>query len=116
MEDHQESEAKIEQLQALEQNIQNFLIQKQNFQSQLIEITNAYEELEKTKGKAYKIIGAVMIDTDKEELKKELNNKKETLNIRIRAVEKQENQLKEKASKLQEEVLHQIKPKGEKNE
>ena|SRR3989344_5538820 len=105
------TENKIAQLQMLEQNIQNFLMQKQTFQSQMIEVDNALDELEKSKGKAYKIIGAIMISSDKEQLKKELHGKKEVIDLRIKTIEKQENQLKEKAAKLQTEVLAQIKTK-----
>ena len=114
MEVNKETENKIAQLQMLEQNIQNFLVQKQTFQTQLIEVDNALEELDKSKDKSYKIIGAIMVAADKEDLKKELNSKKEILYLRIKSIEKQENQLKEKASSLQSEVLNQIKNKDEK--
>ncbi len=101
----------IEQLQMLDQNIQNVLMQKQTFQSQLIELDTALEELEKSKGKNYRIIGPIMVSAEKEDLKKEISGKKEILNLRIKTIEKQENDLKEKASKLQSEVLKQIKSK-----
>lgn len=111
MDTNKDTESKIAQLQMLEQNIQGFLVQKQTFQTQLIEVDNALEELDKSKGKTYKIIGNVMISAEKEDLKKDLDNKKEVLNLRIKNIEKQENQLKEKASNLQSEVLKQIKGK-----
>lgn len=106
-----ETENKIAQLQMLEQNIQNFLAQKQAFQSQLIEVDNALEELERSKGKTYKIIGAIMVASDKEAIQKDLQSKKEVLDLRIKTIEKQENQFKDKASKLQSEVLNQLKDK-----
>ncbi len=105
------TEDKIAQLQMLEQNIQNFLLQKQTFQSQLLEVDNALEELEKTKGQAYKIVGAIMISSEKEDLKKELDGKKEILDLRIKTIEKQENNLRDRASKIQSEVLEDIKTK-----
>ncbi len=113
MENSKETENKIAQLQMLEQNIQNFLVQKQTFQAQLIEVDNALEELEKTKGNSYKIVGAVMIAAEKEDLKKDLNEKREIVNLRINSIEKQENQLKDKALKLQSEVLNKIKEKDD---
>ena len=103
-----ETENKIKQLQLLEQNLQNFLMQKQQFQLQLIEVESALKEIETTK-KAYKIIGNIMVDTGKEELKDELSKKKEMLEIRLKTLEKQENQFREKASRLQEEVLKEMK-------
>ncbi len=103
-----DAEQKISQLQMFEQGLQSFLAQKQQFQSQLIEIESALEELS-TSPEAYKIVGTIMLKTDKEELTKDLASKKEMLEIRIKAIERQEGQLKDKASKIQEEVLKQIK-------
>jgi len=91
-----------------EQGLQSFLQQKQQFQGQMMEIESALEELGPAK-EAYKIVGNIMVKTDKDELQKDLQSKKEMLEIRIKAIEKQENQLKEKATKLQEEVLKQLK-------
>lgn len=102
------TEEKIGRMQLMEQNIQNFLMQKQQFQSQMIEITSALEELESAET-AYKIIGNVMLLSKKEDLKKDLEQKKEMMEIRIKSIEKQEADIKEKAKKLQQEVLKEIK-------
>src|SRR3989344_5912986 len=102
-----ESEKKISKLQILEQNFQNLLQQKQNFQSQKMEVETA-------EGEIYKITGTVMIKTDKEKIISELNSKKETVNIRFNAVEKQEKRLRNEIENLQKEVIAEI--GGEKNE
>ncbi|MBI4447752.1 prefoldin subunit beta [Candidatus Woesearchaeota archaeon] len=109
-----EIEQKISQLQLLEQNLQNFLMQKQNFQAQLLEIENALAELEHCKGETYKIIGPIMIATEKENLKKDLTSKKEIVDLRIKNLKKQEELLKDKAKKLQEEVIKCLKGKNDK--
>lgn len=111
---NKETENKIAQLQMLEQNAQNITMQKQTLQAQLIEVNNAKEEVEKSKGLVYKIIGSVMVSSNKEDVKKDLDSKKEVLDLKIKSIEKQENQLREKASKMQEEVLSEINKKGEK--
>lgn len=103
-----ETEQKINQLQLFEQSLQNLLIQKQQFQLQLAEIDSALKELETTE-EVYKIIGDIMVSTKKEDLKKDLKEKKEINELRIKSLEKQEAQIKEKASNLQEEVLKSIK-------
>lgn len=103
-----ETEENINQLQLLEQSLQNFLIQKQQFQAQLVEVESALKELEFAK-ESYKIVGSIMIESKKEDLKKELESKKEMLTIRIGALEKQEKQIKEKSTKLQSEVVKKIK-------
>jgi prefoldin beta subunit len=103
-----ETEQKISQLQLYEQNMQNFLMQKQQFQLQIVETESALKEIEKTK-EAYKIIGGIMVSCKKEDLKKELNSKKEIAELRVKSLEKQETQIKEKATKLQAEVMENLK-------
>lgn len=103
-----ETEQKIGQLQLYEQSLHTLLMQKQQFQLQLIEIESALREIEAT-DMAYKIVGNIMVLSKKDELKKDLESKKETNGIRIGSFEKQENQIREKMNKLQSEVLKKIK-------
>ena len=108
MEVSKDTEQKIGQLQMFEQSLQSFLGQKQQFQVQLVEVESALNELDSTE-KAYKIIGNIMVEADKNELKSDLRSKKEVLELRIKTMEKQEAQVREKASKLQSEILKKIK-------
>ena len=102
--DKQETQEKINKLSMMEQSLQSFLAQKQTFQAQLLELDSALGEINKT-DKAYKIIGNVMVASDKEQLEKELVQKKELVVIRIKTLEKQEEKMREKASALQSEVM-----------
>ena len=102
-----ESEKKLSQLQMLEQSMQSLLMQKQQFQMQQVELESALKELERVE-EAYKIVGNIMVLSKKSELKEELNSKKEVIDLRIKNLEKQENQLREKASKLQSEILKEM--------
>ncbi len=108
MVEEKQSEEKIAQLQLLEQNMQTFLMQKQQFQMQLSEIASALENL-KDSSKSYKIIANIMIDAKKGDLEKELKQKKEMLELRIKNLEKQEEGIREKSQKLQKEVLGEMK-------
>ena len=108
MEVSKETEQKIGQLQMYEQSLQSFLGQKQQFQVQLVEVESALSELQNT-NKAYKIVGNIMVEADKNELKGDLQSKKEMLELRIKTMEKQESQVREKASSLQSEILKKIK-------
>ncbi len=103
-----ETEEKIQQLQLMEQNLQNFMMQKQTLQMQMIEAQSALEELAKS-NEAYKILGNIMVKTDKETLTKDLESKKETSELRIKTIEKQEAMIRDRASKIQKEVLEQVK-------
>lgn len=101
---------KIQQLQGIEQNMQHFLKQRQQFQMQLLEIESALEELRKTE-KAYKIIGNIMVATEKGALEKDLQEKKERVELRIKSFEKQETVLKDQAKNLREEIVKTIQNK-----
>lgn len=100
--------AKVNQLQILQQNIQAVLMQKQQFQSQLVELDSALQEI-KTTSQAYKIVGKVMIASSKGELQKELQEKKELVDVRVKNLEKQERSLRENMEKLQKEVIEELK-------
>ena len=99
---------KINQLSMMEQNLQNFSMQKQQFQAQLLEIESAEKELKDSK-EVFRIIGSIMVASDKEKLQKELAEKKEVINLRIESFEKQEAKIREKAEAMQKEVLEDMK-------
>ncbi len=102
-----ESEKKLSQLQMIEQSMQNLLMQKQQFQLQQVEIESALKELENV-NEAYKIVGNIMVLSKKDDLKNDLSSKKEVVGLRIKNMEKQETQLRDKATKLQAEVMKEM--------
>ncbi len=104
-----EKKPSIEELQMIEQATQNLSLQKQLFQVELSETDSALENLKDIKGDVYKIVGNLMFKAEKEPLKKELERKKQLLELRIKAIEKQEEELNKKSLKTREEII-----KGEK--
>jgi prefoldin beta subunit len=108
MAEEKETEQKIAQLQMYEQSLQNILLQKQQFLSQITEIDSALKELENAT-ESYKIIGNIMVNTKKDSLKSELEEKKSTMQLRIKSLEKQESNIREKTEKLQSEVMQNMK-------
>ena len=102
-----ETDEKINQLQIFEQSMQNIVMQKQQFQAQISELNSALKELETTKN-SYKIIGNIMVNTDKETLTKDLKTKKSTAELRIKTLEKQEESIREKTKSLQSEVMQNM--------
>lgn len=104
-------EEKIEELRYIESNSQNILMQKQNSQIELNEINNALEEVKKSSGDVYKVSSNIMIKANKNDVIKELEEKKKVLEIRISSIEKQEDQLDEKSEKLKKEVNAEISKK-----
>lgn len=97
----------VQRLQMLEQNIRELSIQKQQFSSQLFEIEGALSEVESSEV-VYKIVGGIMIGSKKENMKADLESKRELFELRVRSLEKQELMLREKLKKLQEEVLSKV--------
>lgn len=94
----------LAQLQLLEQNRQQFLMQKHQLQLQLNEIDSALEQLKDAK-ESYKIIANVMVSAKPAELQKDLLQKKEVVELRIKTLEKQDTRFAEKAATLQKEAL-----------
>jgi prefoldin beta subunit len=102
---------KIGQIQLIQQNLENFSMQKQQFQVQQTEIETALLEIKNT-NTAYKIVGNIMVLSDKEQLRKELEERDEMLNIRVNTIEKQEEKLRSKFEELQQEVMKGLEDKN----
>ena len=108
-----ETEKNIAQLQMLEQNAQQLILQRQQFQVQLLELDNALKELKTTKEKPFKIIGNLMIATSKTDLEKDLNTKKDMLELRVKNYEGQEEKTKKRIDELQKNIMESMKERGD---
>ena len=64
----------------------------------------ALKELGNSGDETFKIVGQLMLRTDKEKIKKELLDKEKILDNRIEGIEKQEKELMEKLDNLKKEV------------
>ena len=83
----------------------NILLQKQAFQMELSETQSALNEVRGSKDDVYKIIGQMMVKSDKKNIIEELSNKEKIIELRLSSIEKQENSLMEKIEKLREEAI-----------
>ena len=106
----EETAKQIQELQVFEQNMQNLLLQKQAFQIESSETENALEELKKSSDDVYRIVGQIMIKTKKQDLEKDLKQRKEILDLRLKSLAKQEQFLKENLDKKREEIMKKIQP------
>jgi len=100
---------KIQELQILEQNLQNILFQKQTFQIELAETQGALEELGNSGDDVYKIIGQLMLKSDKSKMKSELEEKKKMLELRMKTIENQEKTFTEKIDEIRKQVMKGVK-------
>lgn len=98
-------EKSVQEIQFLEQGLQNILFQKQAFQMELSETEEALKELESSKDEVFKIIGQIMIKTDKSKMKEELLSKIKIFELRMKELEKQENSLSSRIEKIRDDDL-----------
>jgi prefoldin beta subunit len=105
------NEDNIQEMQMLEQTLQNILMQKQAFQMELSENQTALKEVKISGDDVFKIIGQLMIKSDKNKMVDELQNKEKLLDLRIKNLDKQESSLTEKLEKIREEIMKDMKKK-----
>lgn len=97
----------IAQYQQLQQQLQLLAQQRLQLEAKLREIEGTLEELNKLSGEPqiYKSIGMLLVrQDDRESLKKELEEHKETLTIRVKSIQKQEKSLSERYEQLGEKI------------
>ncbi|MBI2085453.1 MAG: prefoldin subunit beta [Candidatus Aenigmarchaeota archaeon] len=105
MEVSEEVRGMIMQFQAYQQQSQMIIGQKDATKAQLMEIDKTLEELEKTGEKEiYKSVGPILIKTNREGIKKDLSEKKEMLELRLKTMDSEDKKTKEKIKDLQEKI------------
>ena len=82
------------------------ILRRQQLESQLREVEHALEQVEKLDKDAeiYKTAGYVMFKTSKEQIVNELTDQKETLELRIKTVQKQENLVRRQFEELRKDI------------
>lgn len=112
--DEKERKALMMDFEKNRQTLGNILNQKQQLNVQLEVIAASMEELEATDEKTVmKIIGNIMVNKSTEEMKKELTEQKESFELRLKTVEKQEQSLMKKLNSLKAEIEGSEKGAGE---
>lgn len=100
----------VEQFQLYQQQYQAILLQKEQVRLQQLEAEKALEELETTKpDKAYKISGPIMVKKDVEDLKRELQEKKEDMDLRLKTLTKAEERVIGKLKEMEDNIKKLIK-------
>lgn len=96
----------LNKLQAFQQQLQNIVTQKRYLEAQKGETENALKELEKLEEKTevYKSVGPILIKNKKKDTEKELKEKQETVDLRIKSFEKQEKKIREVIEELQKKL------------
>ncbi|MDI6903527.1 MAG: prefoldin subunit beta [Methanocellales archaeon] len=106
----------LAQLQQIQQQAQAIFGQRTQVEMMLRETERALEELEKLDKNAviYKAIGELLIKSEKSATQVELEEKKETLELRLKTLEKQEKRIQKRFQELQEQLRPLLRKEGEK--
>ena len=90
----------------LQQQLQNVMSQKEAIGMQVLEIKKAVQELEGTKEKeVFKIAGPILVKSPRTEVLKELRERDETYDLRLKSLEKEEKRVKLKIEELREKLV-----------
>ena len=104
--------ARFEQLQ---QSLQVTSSQKQQIELEIAEMNKAVEELTKSgqDETVYKSVGTVLIKSKKEDVLKEIEEKKELSNTRLIVLSKQETRVRENVKELQSKINEAVKSRAQ---
>ena len=104
----------LNMLQQLQQQLQTILQQKAQYEMAVREAKRAQEEIKDSADDAvmYLSVGTVMMEKKKEVVDAKLTEKIETLELRIKSLEKQEKMLQGKFEQLQSQIKAAIEGKG----
>ena len=104
-------------LQQIQQQLQTILQQKAQYEMAVREAKRAQEEIADSADDAvmYLSVGTVMMQKKKETINAKLNEKVETLELRIKSLEKQETMMQGKFEQLQAQIKAAIEGKGAPN-
>ena len=100
----------LAQMQQIQQQAQAIITQKNQVEITLKETELALEELEKldTDAVVYRAIGDLLIKAEREKTKEFLKEKKDTLDLRLQTLARQEERAQKRFQQLQEQLKQAI--------
>ncbi|MCI4334904.1 MAG: prefoldin subunit beta [Thermoplasmata archaeon] len=105
----------LKQFQRLQQDLGTMNQQRMQLELKLREVTHTLEELKTLPEDSaiYRPIGSLIVRAkDRKEVEELLGEEKETLEVRTKALERQENALKERFTNMQRDISAQIQAAG----
>ncbi|MCS7119071.1 MAG: prefoldin subunit beta [Archaeoglobaceae archaeon] len=96
----------IAQLQQVQQQLQLVMTQRAQLEALLEETKQALDELQKADENTsiYKTVGGILVRESKDKVIKELTEKSESFDIRIKTLGRQEERLRERFAELQKKI------------
>lgn len=101
---------RFQRLQNLQTTLQQLLAQKQQIEMEKMESEKALETLKEVAAdsKVYKSVGAVLVERPKDDVVKELDERVDFLEMRLKVIIKQEDKTKEKMTSIQETLQKEL--------
>ena len=96
----------LAQLQQIQQQAQALMQQKSQVEMVLRETERSLEELKKTEEDAvvYKAAGELLVKANREEVLKDLEEKKDSLDVRLKSLARQEERIQSRFTQLQDQL------------
>lgn len=100
----------VSRFQQIQQNLQAIMMQKQQVELESVEIDRALEDLGKagSEDTIYKSAGPLLIRARKEDISKELEEKKELAKTRLMVLSKQETRVKDNLKEVENKINQMI--------
>ena len=101
---------KLTRLQQLQNTMQQLILQKQRLDLELSESEQALKTLEdvSSDAKVYKSAGAILVEKKKDDVVRELKERREFLEMRSKVLVKQEGNTRERLTSLQESLQKEL--------
>ena len=101
---------RLQRLQNLQNTLQQLLVQKQRVEIEIMESDKALKTLKETtsESKVFKSVGAVLVEKPRDDVIKELEDRREFLDMRMKVIVKQEDKTREKMTGLQETLQKEL--------
>ena len=101
---------RLQRLQNLQNTLQQLMMQRQRIEMEQVESDKALETLKGVTGdpKVYRSVGAVLVEKPKDDVVKELEERKEFLDMRLKVIVKQEEKTREKMTGIQETLQKEL--------
>ncbi len=105
-----ELQHRLMQLQESQERLRAIMIRRQQYEVELREVQRALEELEKLEPSTpvYKTVGSLLFLTDRDKTIAELQDKKETLELHIKTLERQENLARKQVEELRQKITQSL--------
>jgi prefoldin beta subunit len=96
----------VSRLHQIQQNLQAIMMKKQQIEQETSETDRVIEEIKKIdEDKVYKRYNTLLVKAKREDILKELKEKKYVLNIRMEVIEKQEKRVSDNLKEVENKII-----------